>query len=204
MVAILSTIQLIELSIIFILAGIVAIAFGALNIKDFFYFKKGPTASIPEGKKPKIYKQMRKVVKISSIPSLIAATIILAISVNNVELLCSFNLPLIYTSIILSYDLSFIEYYTFILFYNIVYVIPLILIVSGLIITLGRWKLSEFQGRVLKLFSGLMLFFLGETLLIYPTILEDVFIALFILLICVVSTFIISFIWKIGEKSQTT
>lgn len=207
MAAILNFILVIEQQLIIaIIAGIVAVIFGILNIKDFFFFKKGPSASIPDSKKPKLYQQMRRIVKITSVPSLIVATVVLAISANTVELLCSFNLPLIYTTILTSYNLSPFEYYFYIFLYNVIYVIPLLLIVSVAVITLGRWKMSEYQGRVLKLFAGLMILSLGLFLLIDATMLENFLVPIIILLICVFLTYIISFIWKkyILNKDQDT
>ncbi len=191
-----------EQTIITILAGLIGIIFGILNIKDFFFFKKGPSASIPDSQKSKIYKQARKLVKITSIPSLIVATIIFAITANTVELLCSLNLPVIYTAILTSYNLSFFEYCLYLLFYNIIYVIPLIVITSIVIISLGKKKLSEFQGRTLKLFSGIMIFSLGEILLINPNILSNVLVAVQILLLSLGITFAVCLISKFFEESN--
>ncbi len=185
-----------EQIIITIIAGIIAIIFGILNIKDYFFFKKGPSASIPNGQKSKLYKQMRKIVKITSIPSLIIATIILALSANTVELLCSLNLPVIYTAILLNYNLNSFWSYLYLLIYNIIYVIPLMVIVIATVVTLGHWKLSEFQGRMLKLFSGVMIFSLGEILLLNPSMLSNVFIAINLLILSLVVTFIIYLISK--------
>lgn len=185
-----------EQIIITIIAGFIAIIFGILNIKDYFFFKKGPSASIPDGQKSKLYKQMRKVVKITSIPSLIIATIILALSANTVELLCSLNLPVIYTAILLNYNLNSFWSYLYLLIYNIIYVIPLMVIVIVTVVTLGHWKLSELQGRILKLFSGIMIFSLGEIMLLNPSMLSNVFIAINLLILSLVITFIIYLISK--------
>jgi hypothetical protein len=183
--------------IISYLAGIIAIVFGLMNIKDFFFFKKGPSTSISDKQKSKLAKQMRNIIKITSVPSLFVSTVILAISANTVELLCSFYLPFIYTGTILPlYDLSIFEKYLYLIFYNVVYVIPLLIIVSIMVITLGRWKLSEYQGRVLKLFSGIMILSLGLILLIKYEILNDVFSIVYILIISLISSIIISTIWK--------
>jgi hypothetical protein len=189
-----------EQIIITILAGIIGIIFGILNIKDFFFFKKGPSASIPESQKPKLYKQMRKIVKITSIPSLIVATIILAFSANTVELLCSLNLPVIYTGILSLYSLSSFQYYMYLFFYNLIYIIPLLIITLIVVITLGRRKLSEFQGRMLKLFSGIMIFSLGEILLLNSNMLSNVFVAIGILILSLGITFIIYLISKFLDK----
>ncbi len=189
-----------EQAIITILAGIIAIMFGILNIKDFFFFKKGLSASIPDSQKSKLYKQIRKLVKITSIPSLIAATVILAVSANTVELLCSLNLPVIYTAILNSYNLSSSESFMYLFFYNLIYIIPLLVITSIVVITFGKKKLSEFQGRMLKLFSGVMIFSLGEILLINPNILSDVFIAIEILILSLIITFVIYVVSKYFEN----
>lgn len=188
--------------IIAVIAGIIAIIFGALNIKDFFFFKKGPSASIPDSQKPRLYKQMRNLVKVTSVPSLIAGTIILAFSANTVELLCSFNLPFIYTTILASYNLSSFDYYLYIFAYNLVYIIPLLIIVSAVVLTMGRWKLSEFQGRMLKLFSGVMIFSLGEILLLNPNALSNFFIAIAILFFSLIVTLIVYIISQISEENK--
>ena len=193
-----------EQMIITILAGIIAIIFGILNIKDYFFFKKGLSASIPESQKPKLYKQMRKLVKITSIPSLIGATIILAISANTVELFCSLNLPVIYTAILTSYSFTSFQFYLYIFFYNLIYVIPLLVITSIVVITLGRKKLSEFQGRMLKLFSGIMIFSLGEILLLNSNMLSNFFVAIEILLLSLGITFVIYLISKFLDKQDKT
>lgn len=187
-----------------ILAGIIAIIFGILNIKDYFFFKKGLSASIPESQKPKLYKQMRKIVKITSIPSLIGATIILAASANTVELFCSLNLPVIYTAILTSYSFTSFQFYLYIFFYNLIYVIPLLVITLIVVITLGRKKLSEFQGRMLKLFSGIMIFSLGEILLLNSNMLSNFFVAIEILLLSLGITFAIYLISKFLDKQDKT
>lgn len=189
-----------EQVLVTILAGIIAIIFGVLNIKDFFLFKKGPSASIPDSKKSKLYGQMRKIVKITSIPSLIAATVILAISANTVELLCSLNLPVIYTAVLASSNIGMSESYLYLILYNLIYVLPLLIITAIVVITLGRKKLSEFQGRMLKLFSGILIFSLGETLLINPGMLADISIVILIPIFTLVVTLIIYFISKFFEK----
>jgi hypothetical protein len=198
MAAILNFVSVVENQhVISFMAGIIAIVFGILNIKDFFYFKKGPSTSISDKQKSKLAKQMRKIIKITSVPSLFISTVILAISANTVELLCSFYLPLIYTGTILPlYNLGVVERYMYLIFYNVVYVIPLLIIVTLMVITLGRWKLTEFQGRILKLFSGIMILSLGIILLVKYEILNDVFSIVYILLLSLVSSLIISVIWK--------
>ena len=149
-----------------------------------------------DDKKSKLIKQMSEIVKMKSVFPVILASVVLAISANTVELLCSFNLPLIYTKILSDYSLSPLTNFTYLFFYNLIYVIPLLIIVIAVVVTLGRWKLSEFQGRILKLFSGLMIFSLGIIFLINYSALENMLLIFVILGMSAIMTFLISFIWK--------
>lgn len=54
------------------------------------------------------------------------------------------------------------------------YVVPLLIIVTLFATTLGRHKLSERQGRILKLVSGAMMVGLGTLLLVDPALLSSI------------------------------
>jgi hypothetical protein len=73
------------------------------------------------------------------------------------------------------------EYYLYLAFYCAVYVVPLMTIVLVFTLTLGARKLSEWQGRVLKLISGTMMLSMGLVLLIDPSFLTNPVAALLIL-----------------------
>ena len=182
--------------IITVVAGVIALCLGAINIKDFFFFKKGVSLSIPEDKKPKLYERVRNLVKNSYLPTVIGGTIFLAASVNTYELLCTLGFPLIFTRSLTLNHLSGLQYYTYIFFYNVVYVIPLIVIVLLFVFTLGKIKLSEWHGRILKLVSGIMMVSFGVLFLIDFKILQNVVIPVLLLVFSLLATFVISFVWK--------
>lgn len=197
MTAILNVIFIIEQQILItIIAGAFALFFGSLNIKDFFFFKQGPSLSISEEKKLDLYKRMGKVVRTSFLPAMIIGTIVLAIFANTYELLCSLGLPLVYTTELASHNLGSFQYYIFLFFYNVIYVIPLLIILLIFVVKLGGRKLTDLQGRMLKLLSGIMMFSLGIVLLIMPDLLKNVFAAAGIILLSIISTFIILLIWN--------
>jgi len=202
MFVLLATLTALHTFILSIAVGLITLFLGILNIKDFFFFKKGASVSIPEEKKPELFKQMRNLVKTPQVATAIIGTIILAATVNFYELLCSLGLPLVYVNRLTSYNLPASEYYLYILFYNMIYVIPLIIILLIFIITLGHRKLSEWHGRVLKLFSGIMLGSFGALFLIDYTILENIATPLLLLLFALLMTVIISQIWKKFHKKK--
>jgi glutaredoxin len=170
-----------EVKIITKMAGIIAVLIAAVNIKDFFAFKKGVSLTIPDSAKPKLFDRMRKLMKSTSLISIITGTAILAIAANSYELLCTAGFPMVYTRILTLNNLSPVSYYLYLALYNLIYVIPLSVIVLIFTVTLGRKNLSEHQGRLLKLVSGTMMLGLGSALLINPEILNSAFVSFLLL-----------------------
>ena len=154
-------------------AGLLAIAVGLINIKDFFAFERGVTLSIPESRKPDIYRRARIILNAESLPAMVGATILLAIAVNFYELLCTAGFPMVYTRLLTLSDLSPGARYAYLAFYNLIYVLPLALIVFAFVRTLGVHKLSEREGRLLKLLSGVMMLGLGLLLALAPALLSN-------------------------------
>lgn len=185
-----------HVALITVVAGGIAVVLGVINIKDFFFFKKGASLSIPDDKKPKIYKQMRSLVKHPQITAALIGTIVLAGTVNFYELLCTLGLPLVFTKQLVSYNLTSIQYYSYILLYNIIYVIPLVIIVLIFVITLGKRKLTEWHGQVMKLETGIMLFFFGLLFIIDYQLLENIVAPIVLLIGSLGATGIISYLWK--------
>ena len=171
-----------HVEVITTIAGCVSVAIAAINIKDFFLFKQGVSLSIPDSAKPKLFDRMRKLVHSSSLVSLAIGTTVLAIVANFYELLCTAGFPMVFTRILTLNKLTTSTYYLYLVLYNFVYVVPLFLIVLGFTFTLGRRKLSEWQGRFLKLVSGVMMLGLGAVLLTNPALMNNVLVSLIILI----------------------
>jgi hypothetical protein len=199
MFILLQTLGQLEAGIISISIGIIAILFGVFNIKDFF-FKKGVSFSIPEEKKPGIYKQIRKIVKTPSLFIAIIGTIFLAVTVNLFELLCSLQWPLYFVGRLSLYNYPPLQNYLYIIFYNIVYIIPLIIILLIFVFSLGRMKLTEWQGQRLKLFSGIMILSFGILFIVDYQLLENIFTPLLLLFMSIIATIAISSLWKHYQK----
>lgn len=170
------------LSWITAVAGLVALAVGALNVKDFVLAGAGPSLSIPEGAKPGLFARMRGLLAADRLPTLLVGTVTLALAANTYELLCTSGFPLVYTRILTLRALSPGDYYLYLGLYNLVYILPLLAIVVLFTLTLGARKLSSHEGRVLKLLSGLMMVGLGLVLLAAPDLLNNVVTAAALLL----------------------
>jgi hypothetical protein len=171
-------------------AGALAVLVGAVNVKDFFLFEKGITLSIPESKKPDIFRRARAILNAESLPAMLAATVFLAIAANFYELLCTAGFPMVYTRLLTLAELSPAARYGYLAAYNLVYVLPLALIVAAFARTLGARKLTEREGRLLKLMSGSMMLGLGALLLLAPELISRVGIAFLLMAAAVAITWI--------------
>jgi hypothetical protein len=185
-----------QVEIITKIAGSVAVVIAAINIKDFFIFKKGVSLTIPDSAKPKLFDRMRKLLKSSSVVSILIGTAVLAIAANAYELLCTAGFPMVFTRILTLNNLSSAWYYLYLVLYNIIYVIPLSTIVIIFTITLGKKHLTEHQGRLMKLVSGTMMLALGGVLLLNPAVLSNAFISFILLIGALVVSFAVALITK--------
>ncbi|NOQ55871.1 MAG: hypothetical protein GQ477_03625 [Nanohaloarchaea archaeon] len=144
---------------IFTLAAIIAIIFGLINIKDYFWYGRGITLKIPEDKKSIISKYSKK----ATIPS----AIILGFLVSMFELPCTGG---VYFAIIglLSSNMTQIAAIPYLLIYNLAFIAPLIAILAIIYRgadpkTIDRWRLDE--RRWMKLAIGILMLGLGVLML---------------------------------------
>ncbi|HHQ45394.1 MAG TPA: glutaredoxin family protein [Candidatus Altiarchaeales archaeon] len=162
-----------------VLGGIVLIA-GAINLKDYFFFKKGISLSLSSDQQMKITGKAREVVRNidmanskKALGAAIVATIGLAVFVNLVELGCTAILPAVYMAALFQ---SFgqhvgVMHILYTALYSIVYVIPLFAILFNFIYYFKSERITKDQGRLLKLAGGLLMIVFGIIMLFRPTLL---------------------------------
>jgi hypothetical protein len=174
-----------QLQWITLAAGALALVFGVLNIKDFFFANRGPSLSIPSHAKPGLFKRMRSLISAKQLTSMFIGTIVLAVLANSYELLCTAGFPMVFTRILTLNELPLSTYYAYLALYCFVYIVPLLTIVGAFAWTLGRRKLSEAEGRTLKLMSGLMMSGLGLMLITAPQLLNNLWYSAGLLIVVV-------------------
>jgi hypothetical protein len=139
---------------------------------------------------------MRKLLTSTSLTSILIGTTALAIAANSYELLCTAGFPMVFTRILTLNKLTTAAYYAYLILYNVIYVIPLAIIVIVFTVTLGKKKLTEWQGRMLKLVSGVMMLGLGVVLLFDPTLLSNALISFLLLSGALALSFIVILLTK--------
>lgn len=157
-----------EMRLVTLAAGIVAVTIALINIKDYVWFRRGVSLTLSETQKQKLARRSGALLNYSSVPALLLSTVLLAAVANTYELLCTAGFPMVYTRILTLNGLSTTGHYLYLALYNLIYVIPLLLIVLLFVATLGSRRLKESEGRILKLLSGLMMLALGLLLLLAP------------------------------------
>jgi glutaredoxin len=146
--------------------ALLAIGAGAINLKDFVAFGRGITLSIPAAAKPGIYARLRAILRAENLWPALVGTVVLAVLVQIVELLCTSGFPALYTRILTLHQLDKGTYYGYLLLYNLMYMLDDIVILTIGVVTLSQHRLQENEGRMLKLVAGLVMLGLGIYLLV--------------------------------------
>jgi thiol-disulfide isomerase/thioredoxin len=164
-----------------LLGGIITIA-GIINLKDYFWFKQGLSLSLSENQQRiisqragQISRHLREAGNSQRLfGAALGGTILLAIFVNVVELGCTAILPVVYLTALVHYcQANFwlcAAFWTGI--YAVIYILPLLAILGNFIYFFKSSRLTEKQGRILKLVSGLFMVFFGVIMIIRPELLQ--------------------------------
>lgn len=141
--------------------AILAMILGALNVKDYFYYKKGSLGTeMPLFLRPKVKRTIEQVTSPSG-------AFVIGFLVTLFLLPCTIG-PYIVASGLIS-GLTFLETIPWLLYYNLIFVIPMLLIVG--IVYFGFARVEDVSGwkekniKKLHLVAGILLFLVGFGLL---------------------------------------
>jgi hypothetical protein len=151
-----------------VVLGTIAVGVGTVNVKDFCAFGRGVSLSIPATARPGLYARVRRIVQAENLTGALAGVMVLAVLVNTIELLCTAGLPAVYTQILTLRQLPWWAYYGYLGLYNVAYMLDDSIMLILAVMTLGRHKLQEKEGRWLKLVSGVVILGLGVVLIARP------------------------------------
>lgn len=155
-----------------IIIAIIALGAGLINCKEFFLFKKGPSLMIADKHKSTLYAKMRSltgVINKGSLPLLVSSSVTLAVFSSLIEIPCTAGFPILYTSVLSAQvETGQIGYLFYLIFYNLIYVFPLLAIIAILGFTFQAKRISEKQIQIIKFIGGVIMIFLGIILLVNP------------------------------------
>ena len=154
-----------------ILIALVALIGAFLNLKSYYNsVKKGSGCEVVDTKKRK--KIFDKIKKITTEKSLILATIgviILAASVNVIELACSAGIPVLFTNVLALNNLSQIQTSLYIYLYTFFFLIDDILVFVIAMLTLNIKAISTRYTKYSHLIGGILMLIIGLLMLLKPS-----------------------------------
>lgn len=157
-----------------IVVALVALFFGLVNIKDYFWYKEGLSLTIAEDKKPGIFKRMRAVMDAShSFWGLLGATIVLAAGVSFVEFSCTAGFPVLWANLLNSQNIAGSSFLLLLLLYMVVYQIDISAIFFSALVSLKASRVEEKHGRLLKLAGGMLMLALSVVMIVDPGLMNN-------------------------------
>ena len=154
-----------------LLIGVFALFFGAKSIKDYLTDTDPGCVAEEAEKRNKIFTKIKKLVVEKNILLSVIGISSLAIAVNLVELVCSAGLPAIYTQVLSMSELPTITYYSYLLFYIIIFMIDDLAVFILAMVTLKMVGVQKKYLKTVRLIGGGLMLVLGLILILKPELL---------------------------------
>ncbi|HIH38828.1 hypothetical protein J4460_08660 [Candidatus Woesearchaeota archaeon] len=154
-----------------IVIGLIALGVGILDLRD--YKKEDPlVCDVGDYQtKKKTISKMEKIVHSPLTWASFLGIVVLAFVVNAFEFVCSSGIPAVYTQVLALHNLPSLQYYMYILIYDIFYMLDDFIIFAIAAFALNS-SLGDKYGKYSKLIGGLILAALGIVLLFFPQLLH--------------------------------
>ena len=163
-----------HLGVIRVGVALIALVVGAINVKDYVAFKQGPSLTIPDRFKPRIYRGGRSIRDTDRpLGAVVGTTIAMAAGIALVELPCTAGFPVIWTGILRTQGVEGAEFGGLLALYLLIYILDELALFAAAIVTLKIGRFEERHGRLLKLLGGTVMLALGGVLLFVPALMED-------------------------------
>lgn len=153
------------------LVAFVAITGGIINLKNSLFKKNNGCSIVSDKKRVKMFDKIKKFTSQKSFILSILGIIVLAVSVNVIELLCSAGLPVIYTQILALNNVSTLQYYLYIMLYMIFFMFDDMLIFIIAMSTLKLTGISTKYSKISHIVGGILMIIIGLLLLFNPGLL---------------------------------
>lgn len=153
-----------------ILIALVALIGSFINLKSFYKSIKNGTGCevVDKNKRKSIMDRIKKITKEKSIILATLGVILLAASVNVIELACSAGIPVLFTNVLALNNLTNIQTVIYILIYILFFLIDDILVFVIAMLTLNIKALSTRYTKYSHLIGGILMLIIGLLMLFKP------------------------------------
>lgn len=145
-----------------------AVLFGVLQVVNFFFKKDDGCEVVGNKNRKRIIKSIQKIIKEKSFILAILGIILLASSVNIIELLCSLGLPVMFTQILTINEVSKVGQILYSLLYVLFFMIDDVIIFIIAMKTLEIKAISNKYGKYSHLIGGLIMIIIGILMVYKP------------------------------------
>lgn len=154
-----------------ILIGLVALGAGGYYLRDYWVNKKGSCNVMGDEKRKKVFEKLKTVTQNKKFLLALGGIILLAFAVNLVELICSAGLPAIYTQVLSLAQLPKWQYYLYLIFYILIFMLDDLVIFFTAMFTLRAVGIDNKYSRLSHLIGGILMLIIGLLLLFKPELL---------------------------------
>ncbi|MEM2916203.1 MAG: hypothetical protein QXT19_02505 [Candidatus Woesearchaeota archaeon] len=148
--------------------GGVALYSGYSNLKEYITNPYGGCKVVGEKKRQKVFESLKRIIQEKKLIFAIVGLVLLAFAVNLVELVCSLGLPAVYTQILSLSNLSTWQYYAYLVFYVLVFILPAFVVFFIAATTLHITAISTKYGRLCHLVGGIIMLVIGLLMIFKP------------------------------------
>lgn len=148
--------------------GLVALAGGGYNLKEYFTSKDAACKVTNTEKRQKIFAKLKNITQQKSFYLALGGIIILAFAANLVELICSAGLPVVFTQILSLSNLANWQYYLYILIYIFFFMLDDLFVFFVAMTTLHITGVTNKYSRFSHLIGGILMVIIGLLLIFKP------------------------------------
>lgn len=158
-----------------VVVALLALTFGLINLKDFAWFGRGPSLTIPERRKAGLYAKMRRAAAADRpLPQVLGGTAALAVGVSLIETPCTAGFPIMWANLLSDAGVGFGAAAVLFTIYMAVFLLDELAILGVAVVAMRVTKVQERHGRILKLVGGMVMVTLAAVLLVAPGMMETV------------------------------
>lgn len=152
-----------------IIVGLFALCFGLINMYHYYKERKDNGCVVIKKEKRKfVFDKIQKIVESKYFVLALLGTIVLAVCVNLIELLCSLGLPIMYTEILSLNNLNSATYVRYIILYVFFFVLDDLIVFIISMITLKSKAISTKYNKYSHLIGGIIMIIIGILMIFKP------------------------------------
>lgn len=151
-----------------LIIAVIALIGAFLNIRSFVKSKETGCTVVDETKRKNIFAKIKKIATAKNLSLSIIGVIVLAITVNFIEVSCSAGLPVIFMGILSMNNLTVLEYALYIFLYILFFLIDDLIIFIISMITLKLTGISNKYAKYSHLIGGIIMLVIGLLLIFQP------------------------------------